>query len=117
MTYLSTLGIFFGGHSTASPAYAVVLIAAAIGVRFFLYRGRSRGPYGGGPFGRGSYRRGPWGGGPGGNGPGGQPDAPPMQMDIRKSPDTTESAAPTPPPAPPMRPPAPTDEQNPPSDL
>lgn len=131
--HLSTLALFFGGgHSSASPIYFVVPIALAIGVRFFVYRGRSRGPYGGGggPYGRGPYRGGPWGGGTGGGvpgdggyGSGGSPDEPPMQWDIRKSPDTGENAsAPTPAPSqapmpPPMPPPTPTDEQNPPSDL
>jgi hypothetical protein len=118
-SHLLTLA-FIGGHSTAAPGLSVILIALAIGVRFFLYRGRSRGPYGGGG---GPYRRGPWGGGPGGGGYGteGSPEDPPMQWDIRKSPDSGENAA-TPEPSqapmpPPVRPPTPTDEQNPPSDL
>jgi hypothetical protein len=74
--------MFLGGHSTGSPAIAVLFIGFALVMA--VLRSRARGG-GGGPFGRGP--RG--GGGPPGGGQWGSrpPDDTPVQWDIRK-PDT-----------------------------
>jgi hypothetical protein len=82
--------LFFGGHSGTSLPLAAIFIALAIGLRVLRARGRGRG--------------GPSHGGPPGGG-GGTGSEPPVQWDIRKAPE------------PEATPDAPSEEQNPPSDL
>jgi hypothetical protein len=83
-----------GGHTTEPYWVAIPILGLFLVMRVMRARGR------GGPRGRGPGR-GPWGSGTGGHS--GSTEDPPMQMDIRKP--TQEDA------------PAPSEEQNPPSDL
>jgi len=98
--------MFLGGHSTGSPAIAVLFIGFALVMAVLRSRagGGGRGPFGRGPGGgNGSPGGGQWGSRP--------PDDTPVQWDIRK-PDAAGENAPRDAPSEGQ-----SDVQNPPSDL
>jgi hypothetical protein len=79
--------MFLGGHSTGSPAIAVLFVGFALVMAMLRSRARGggRGPFGRGPSDGGGPLGGQWGSRP--------PDGTPVQWDIRK-PDTQKEDVP-----------------------